>query len=244
MSTRLLAQAVASALLILFLGSAGTTAVAQTLADLAKVAKTAETGGAALFGSKEFKANTFKGLPQWSRVLHKMTQQHDQFLKCTADAAACRSDAQRTWRDVVRRAASLGRRERLKLVNQAFNKIPYRLDREVYGVGEYWATPEEFLGRSGDCEDYAIAKFFALRQLGFDPAAMRVVILWDEIRRIGHAVLAVYEGQEILILDNLSGFIVSHAKYKHYIPQYSMNDTSRWAHVHKKKIPTLLAHQS
>ena len=46
---------------------------------------------------------------------------------------------------------------------------------------------------SGDCEDYAIAKFFALRQLGFGAEQMRIVILWDEIRGIGHAVLAVYQ---------------------------------------------------
>ena len=99
-------------------------------------------------------------------------------------------------------------------------------------------------GRSGDCEDYAIAKFFALRHLGFDNDSMRVVILWDQIRNIGHAVLAVYDGPQILILDNLNRMIVSHARYRHYIPQYSMNETTRWAHVHKQKIPQLVASAS
>ena len=125
--------------------------------------------------------------------------------------------------------------------NSYFNKQPYRQDSEVYGVNEYWATPDEFLRMSGDCEDYAIAKFFALRQLGFDAETMRIVILWDEIRGIGHAVLAVYQTDKILILDNLSELIVPHERYRHYIPQYSMNESSRWAHIHSKKIPTLMA---
>ena len=87
------------------------------------------------------------------------------------------------------------------------------------------------MARSGDCEDFAIAKFFALRQLGFGEREMRVVILMDEIRGIGHAVLAIYESDEIVILDSLSNMILPHSRYKHYRPQYSMNETTRWAHV-------------
>ena len=59
---------------------------------------------------------------------------------------------------------------------------------------------------------------------------MRVVIVMDRIRNIGHAVLAIYEKSDILILDSLSNVILSHSKYKHYRPQYSMNETTRWAH--------------
>ena len=56
--------------------------------------------------------------------------------------------------------------------------------------------------------------------------------------------LAVYDGPRILILDNINRMIVSHASYRHYIPQYSMNETTRWAHVHKQKIPRLMASSS
>ena len=54
-------------------------------------------------------------------------------------------------------------------------------------------------------------------------------MLFDRIRNIGHAILAVYEPNEVLILDSLSNFITSHMRYRHYIPQYSMNETTRWA---------------
>ena len=48
---------------------------------------------------------------------------------------------------------------------------------------------------------------------------------------LGVAILAVYEKNDILVLDSLSDVIFSHWKYKHYVPQYSMNETTRWAHV-------------
>jgi predicted transglutaminase-like cysteine proteinase len=87
------------------------------------------------------------------------------------------------------------------------------------------------MNRSGDCEDYSIAKYFALRKLGFAKEELRVVILLDKIRGIGHAVLALYAKDEILILDSLSNLILPHSRYKHYVPQYSMNETTRWAHI-------------
>ena len=232
------------------IGVAAQPAQAQSLADLvssAQAARVAPGGNAGLsagqdlFGSREFKSPSLRGLPQWQRVLGKMKQQRAGYLQCSEDASACKTDAQRAWREVVRQAAQAAPRDQLKIVNRYFNRLPYRLDNEVYGVNEYWATPDEFLRTSGDCEDYAIAKFFALRQLGFGPDQMRIVILWDEIRSIGHAVLAVYSAKGILILDNLSELIVTHERYRHYIPQYSMNESNRWAHVHSKKIPTLVA---
>ncbi len=116
------------------------------------------------------------------------------------------------------------------LPDEIFGTDTYRHDAELYGRSEYWATPREFMARSGDCGDYAIAKYFALRALGFDPDALRIVVLRDRIRGIGHAVLAVYLADDIPILDSLSGLIVSHARYRHYDPQVSMNETTRWAH--------------
>ncbi len=214
---------------------------AQTLMDFAIAA---QKTGKALFGSTEFRSDSLKGLPHWRNVVARMEQEHTIFARCAANAGDCTSESQRAWRQMIRDSAGLSRREKLKKVNHFFNSSPYRFDLEAYGRREHWASPAEFLASSGDCEDYAIAKFFALRQLGFGGDEMRIVILWDEIRALGHAVLAVYEGDEILILDNLTQMVVPHARYAHYIPQYSMNEHSRWAHVHSKKIPVLMARRS
>ncbi len=205
-------------------------AAAQTLADLIQTSKQAEDGGA-LFGSVELKSDSLKGLPQWTRVLGAMAKDRKAFDACAADANLCTSPILKNWRQIITTAAALPREARIKAVNDFFNRWPYKLDREVYGVSEYWATPKEFMARSGDCEDYSIAKYFALRELGFKKEELRIVILMDTIRGIGHAVLAYYTKDEILILDSLSNLILPHSRYKHYVPQYSMNETTRWAHI-------------
>lgn len=185
----------------------------------------------AVFGSIEFRSESLAGLPQWTRVLEEMEREQPAYDACAQDPARCTSPALRSWREMLEAAGGLGRRERLEAVNRHFNRSAYRTDRDLYGQNEYWATPSEFLARSGDCEDYAIAKYFALRQLGFGEDELRIVILMDEIRAIGHAVLAVYDEDEILVLDSQSDLILPHSRYKHYVPQYSMNETTRWAHV-------------
>jgi predicted transglutaminase-like cysteine proteinase len=60
---------------------------------------------------------------------------------------------------------------------------------------------------------------------------MRIVLLRDTIRNIAHAVLAVELNDEIYILDNMSDLVLVHLKYEHYVPQYSVNEFYRWAHV-------------
>lgn len=127
--------------------------------------------------------------------------------------------------------------DQLRTVNTFFNKWPYRLDEDIYGTSDWWATPQEFLKHSGDCEDYAISKYFALRELGFSSEALRIVILKDRIRNIGHAVLVVFVENEVHVLDNVTDIIFPHTKYRHYIPQYSLNETARWAHIPIVKQP-------
>ncbi len=209
-------------------GALAAPASAQNLADLARQARQTGPG---IFGSAEFQAAALGALPQWNRVLAKLPAERSQLRKCMADAKACQSPTIRSLSQAVRDAKKLAKEEQLDFVNKFFNKWPYKLDMEVYGVSEYWAIPTEFMMRSGDCEDYSIAKFFVLRELGFTNEQMRIVVVMDNIRRIGHAVLAVYVDGDIKILDSLSNAIFPHSFYKHYTPQYSVNETSRWLHV-------------
>ena len=209
----------------------GNGARAQSLDDLLK---TAPNAGKSLFGSTEITSPAIREIPQWSRVLSRMKTERKAFRACLDNAGACTTSGLKAWREVASQTQGKLELETLKIVNRYFNRWPYKIDRELYGVSEFWATPQEFMKRSGDCEDYSIAKFFALRDLGFDNEQLRIVILKDRIRRIGHAVLAVYALGDILILDSLTDLIFSHQKYRHYAPQYSMNETTRWAHFYGK----------
>ncbi|MDR2893276.1 MAG: transglutaminase-like cysteine peptidase [Deltaproteobacteria bacterium] len=180
-----------------------------------------------LFGTVEFRSK-IKNMPKWERIL-KLYRGRDDI-----DGAFTVSNRKReagAWEKLKTRLATAGDLEKAKGVNSFFNQWPYRQDRTVYGISDYWATPDEFIKNSGDCEDYAITKFYALKQLGVDPEKMRVVILRDTIRGLDHAVLAVYTGNEVYILDNVTAMVLSHSNYSHYRPYYSVNEVYRWAHV-------------
>ncbi len=247
MTRRGFLAASAAFLAVTLTGAARSNAAGEkTLADVLRAGQSArltDTEGTAVFGSVEVGSDSLAGLPQWTRVLAAMQAEEPAFDRCVASPVECGSPVLKNWRRIITSATSLGRRDKLAAVNDFFNRWPYKLDTEVYGLSEYWATPREFMTRSGDCEDYSIAKYFALRKLGFNKEEMRIVILMDEIRGIGHAVLAIYDDDDILILDSLSNLILSHSMYKHYVPQYSMNETTRWAHIGGFKKPSTQPYQ-
>jgi predicted transglutaminase-like cysteine proteinase len=203
-------------------------------ADAAKFSTLASNKNAnknGLFASTEIRGDSFKTLPKWSRVLKKMAKQKAELAACSNGAATCPPGAAKAWGQIIKEAKGLSKKKQLVAVNKYFNRWPYKLDQAVYKVSDYWATPFEFLKLSGDCEDYAIAKFYALKQLGWANDDLRIVALVDRIRGVAHAVLAVNLGEKTLILDNVSNIVTSHLLYKHYIPHYSVNETTKWSHI-------------
>jgi predicted transglutaminase-like cysteine proteinase len=213
----------------LLLGVWGCCAKAATTAVAADEYTSLIPPGTGLFGSHEFRS-TLKALPQWTRVMASAQAQVEEMARCNPDRETCTAAAL-SWQKIIHESRGQSATEQLKTVNSFFNRWPYRLDIDVYGMTEYWATPQEFLRLSGDCEDYSITKYYALKQLGVPVENMRIVMLMDTIRGIAHAVLAVKQGDEYYILDNLSDLLMSHRKYEHYKPQYSVNERFRWAHV-------------
>ncbi len=86
-------------------------------------------------------------------------------------------------------------------VHEFWNGCPYVTDFRNYGVEDYWATPMELSENGGDCEDYAIAKYFTLAAAGVPVEQMFIV----HVKRAldDHMVLAVVDSGTTLILDNL-----------------------------------------
>lgn len=189
--------------------------------------ETPQTNNIRLFGTVEFRG-ALKNMPKWERILteEKRAPSFDKDLSKVMRPAVFAQ-----WKELVERVSKASTMEKLRAVNVFFNRWPYRTDREVYGLEDYWATPYEFMKNSGDCEDYATAKFFALKKLGVPVESMRVVALMDKIRNIGHAVLVVYLDGNAYVLDNLTDLVLSHERFKQYAPQYSVNETYRWAHI-------------
>lgn len=183
-----------------------------------------------LFGTVEFRS-PLKKLPKWERV-RNLENEKPSFTE--QGIASKNKDVLARWNKLREKLKGAPLMEQAQGVNKFFNQWPYKTDREVWGVEDYWATPREFMLHSGDCEDYAIAKYYALRDLGVPKEKLRVVALKDTIRNIGHAVTAVFIGDDAYILDNLSNLVLSHKKLTLYAPQYSVNEDYLWRHVKPK----------
>lgn len=158
----------------------------------------------------------------FSRSVSERVTQH--YLRLFGPGAGTRLSG---WKDFVRSAEAKNTRqdELLRPINAYFNRIPAFTDQAHWGVDDYWATPAETLASNGgDCEDYAIAKYFTLKELGVPISRLRLVYV--RTPRTAHMVLAYYPDAQSdpLILDNLQGTIESASARTDLTPVYSFND--------------------
>ncbi|MEA3228263.1 MAG: transglutaminase-like cysteine peptidase [Campylobacterota bacterium] len=127
---------------------------------------------------------------------------------------------------------------KLRAVNDFFNDVQYKSDMKVYKRKDYWATPWEFLGKDmGDCEDYVISKYFALKYLGIPPKKMFFTYVKSTKFKEAHMVLTYFKTprSEPLILDNNNRRIFKASKRKDLIPIYNFNGDTLYKKKRKKK---------
>jgi len=114
-------------------------------------------------------------------------------------------------------------------VNRFFNQFKYQNDMKLWGQKDYWATPEEFIGvNSGDCEDYVVAKYFALRSLGVPDERLYLTYVKAVRENMAHMVLSYFETPKSipLILDNYNHRMLPASKRRDLLPVYSFNAKS------------------
>ncbi len=167
--------------------------------------------------------------PKWSGVMEKSYAWDAAFDSDCAEIVG-RPCHLTPWQDFIEGLRGRDPLTQLDLVNRTMNKVRYREDGDNWGRHDYWATPGEFFAYGGDCEDYAIAKYYTLKALGFPAERMQILVLNDRARRLPHAVLVVtLQGQE-LVLDNLRSAIVTWDDTRDYWPIYSINEDAYWLH--------------
>jgi predicted transglutaminase-like cysteine proteinase len=180
-----------------------------------------------LFGSLETYSADIAPFPKWTGVLARYAR--ERHLEDAPCIGRCPLQA---WKAFVEALRGHDRMRQLEAVNAYVNRTPYQPDTQRFGTVDHWATPREFLGRAGDCEDYAIAKYLSLRKLGWSTSELRVMVLMDESRNELHAVLVAYVGGTAYVLDNLDGAVREHAAIRHYRPIFSINEAGWHHHRH------------
>jgi predicted transglutaminase-like cysteine proteinase len=135
------------------------------------------------------------------------------------------------WQEVLQQAQSDDVAEQLKRVNDFFNKLDFVDDKTHWGKKDYWATPLEFLTtNAGDCEDFTIAKYFSLVDLGVEKSKLRLMYVTATRPPQAHMVLAYYETPDSipLVLDNLNKRILPASQRRDLVPIYSFNGDGLW----------------
>lgn len=122
--------------------------------------------------------------------------------------------------------------EKLNRVNAFFNqRLLFRNDKSVWGAGDYWATPMEFLRKgAGDCEDYALAKYFTLREIGIPASQLRITYVKALQLNQAHMVVTWYARPDAipLVLDNLKPAILPATQRTDLLPVYAFNGEGLW----------------
>jgi predicted transglutaminase-like cysteine proteinase len=190
----------------------------------------------ALFKTAEIRTESHDGLKQWQRVLDRIRKEQPIYAACSTDLAACPNRATKEWLGFLHQLEGRPLEDQVVRVNRFVNRWQYRSDPTVYGKSDYWASPLQFVANSGDCEDYAITKYISLRLLGIPDERLRVAVVHDRVRDLAHAVLVVYQDDTAVVLDNLTNAVLPHDVVANYTPYYTINATTRWAHVPSSRI--------
>jgi predicted transglutaminase-like cysteine proteinase len=145
------------------------------------------------------------------------------------------TDSVAAWRDLLSSASRKDTLEQLVTVNDFFNsRVRWTTDSVLFGQSDYWATPLETLALSaGDCEDFSIAKYVTLLELGVPASSLRLVYV--KANRPGlapqaHMVLAWYKkpGDAPMILDNINPMLLSAEQRQDLKPVFSFNHMDLW----------------
>lgn len=147
-------------------------------------------------------------------------------------ASAAAQQRINAWQQLLIQLRHADEQTQLRTVNQFFNtQLHYAEDSDIWNSADYWATPVESLRKGeADCEDYAIAKYFTLRQLGVSEEKLRITYVKALRYNRAHMVLTWYASPEAipLVLDSLTSTIAPATQRMDLLPVYSFNDSGLW----------------
>jgi predicted transglutaminase-like cysteine proteinase len=165
---------------------------------------------------------------KWRGVERKLEDERVQLALCDGDRDRCASPAALQLLAIVDIARAREGRARLGEINRAINlAIRPISDQAQHGATDVWSSPlVTFASGAGDCEDYAIAKFAALRLAGLSPDDLRIVVIRDTLHGEDHAVAAARIDGHWLMLDNRRMAMVEDGNVRNYRPLFVIDQDS------------------
>jgi predicted transglutaminase-like cysteine proteinase len=162
---------------------------------------------------------------KWAAAAREIESEMLVLALCEENRSRCTSPEALRFLDIVQVGKAREGRARLGQINRALNlAVKPASDEALYGAADVWRTPLQLLAMgAGDCEDYAIAKYVALRVAGVAADDLRLVILRDNIRGEDHAVASVRLDGHWLLLDNRRMALVEDVSLLHHQPLFVLD---------------------
>ncbi|WP_271573288.1 transglutaminase-like cysteine peptidase [Bradyrhizobium sp. CCBAU 11361] len=192
--------------------------------DAAPEPRPAPAKGDEPFGLFTFRAPEGVLWQKWRGLETRLARDAETLRGCQTDAGNCPSNAAQFLR-LIGAVKSKSGRARLDEANRAVNMaVRYVSDYAQHGEADRWSSPlETFATAKGDCEDYAIAKYVALREAGFPREDLRLVLVRDRAVRQDHAVLAARLDGQWLVLDNRRSELIEDSGATNLAPLFAID---------------------
>lgn len=182
------------------------------------------------FGLFAFRAPEGQLWTKWRKVEADISADAPTIARCRAEADQC-TPATARFVAIIEQAVKEQGRARLELVNERINDaIRYTTDMAQWHEPDVWSAPLDANGKGsfdtglGDCEDYAIAKYVALRDAGVPADDLRLMLVHDNYVHMGHAVLAARQDGRWLVLDNRWTRLIEDKKIKDFTPLFALEE--------------------
>jgi predicted transglutaminase-like cysteine proteinase len=182
------------------------------------------------FGLLTFKAPKSLVWLKWNKVEAEIKAEAPALARCRTDSDQC-TPAEARFADIIKQAQKLDGRAKLEFVNKRVNAaIRYTNDIAQWGVPDLWSPPlnanhnGSFDTGLGDCEDYAIAKYVALHEIGVSARDIQLLLVRDNAVHLDHAVLAVRQDDHWLVLDNRWSRLVEDTDLREFAPLFALNE--------------------
>jgi predicted transglutaminase-like cysteine proteinase len=170
---------------------------------------------------------------EWQKILANVEGQRREIDECLNEPDRC-DDGERRFLKIVKGASVRDGRSRIQFVNEQINgEIHYTPDAVQWASADadvdVWSLPLGEQGsletQTGDCEDYALAKYEVFRQVGIPDENLRVLVVYDTIAAKDHAVLAILEEGKWLILDNRWNKAAEDKELWNFLPLFVVEKT-------------------